>query len=465
MDLNYIQNNVERRKSRSERKKTLCVKAHELVTRCGGEIFLQYIDENNKIWTYCSSDSLWEKYTKSGLQPVANTQRMNAQGKGQNMKSSTQNPLPTPTKTGPGDCNFVVTRSATVKKLDFVKAGPVLEPQKWNSNVNNDTKVQVNEEANKPINLDKNNASPEQETASVMNNSELTDMTELFCLEGQMVNILDVSTEQIHNAALEITGIVDGVIVSEDNSKAEAITVTTSKETTFIEVEENKSNQKPIIDTSNSNSYCLKTPTSTEKIKLTIINEETDKDIAVSSSVLPQERDEYRENGDEITPQVLNIPTHAEDSRSTEKTPEVYTVTEQTDITEIPKSCKRSDHAEEMNTSKMQSAENENAPQIKRRRTSKAASTFSRQEIKEKLKLAVSGKKGKQGKQLSEFCRVCQGAYIESKNNKKFGRWVGCENEEECQTWVHRKCIGWTENDVDSKKYFCKSCTPFNPDN
>ena len=36
-------------------------------------------------------------------------------------------------------------------------------------------------------------------------------MTELFGLGGRMVNILDMSTDEIHNAALEITGIVESV--------------------------------------------------------------------------------------------------------------------------------------------------------------------------------------------------------------------------------------------------------------
>ena len=63
----YVRDARERRKSRSERRKTLCVKAHELVSRCGGEIFLQYIDENNVKWTYCSSDELWRKYREEGI--------------------------------------------------------------------------------------------------------------------------------------------------------------------------------------------------------------------------------------------------------------------------------------------------------------------------------------------------------------------------------------------------------------
>ena len=69
--------------------------------------------------------------------------------------------LPTPTKTGPGDCNFVITCSATAKKLDLLKAGPVLELQRKKSNVNNDTKVPVNEEADELINLDQQTASME----------------------------------------------------------------------------------------------------------------------------------------------------------------------------------------------------------------------------------------------------------------------------------------------------------------
>jgi ssDNA-binding Zn-finger/Zn-ribbon topoisomerase 1 len=48
-------------------------------------------------------------------------------------------------------------------------------------------------------------------------------------------------------------------------------------------------------------------------------------------------------------------------------------------------------------------------------------------------------------------CAKCNQTYVAALDNKRHGRWVGCENADECRTWVHRKCIGFTEADVDKK--------------
>ena len=52
-------------------------------------------------------------------------------------------------------------------------------------------------------------------------------------------------------------------------------------------------------------------------------------------------------------------------------------------------------------------------------------------------------------------CSVCGVKYVKSKDTKKYGRWVGCEN---CSNWTHRKCLKWTESDVDEKEYMCTDC-------
>ena len=56
-------------------------------------------------------------------------------------------------------------------------------------------------------------------------------------------------------------------------------------------------------------------------------------------------------------------------------------------------------------------------------------------------------------------CSVCGKSYLKTKDNKKSGHWVGCEYYEKCGTWVERKCIGWSEKDVDSLEYYCEKCT------
>ena len=50
-------------------------------------------------------------------------------------------------------------------------------------------------------------------------------------------------------------------------------------------------------------------------------------------------------------------------------------------------------------------------------------------------------------------CAVCSGIYVAALDNRKHGRWVGCEVVDKCGTWVHRKCISFSERDVDKKNF------------
>ena len=53
-------------------------------------------------------------------------------------------------------------------------------------------------------------------------------------------------------------------------------------------------------------------------------------------------------------------------------------------------------------------------------------------------------------------CGVCEELYAKRQDNRRYGRWIGCSG---CSVWVHAKCVGWTEADVDSARdYFCKEC-------
>ena len=58
--MNYITDATERRKCRNEKKRTNCTKALELVQKCGGSILVQYKDENDKNWIYCSDEDMYD---------------------------------------------------------------------------------------------------------------------------------------------------------------------------------------------------------------------------------------------------------------------------------------------------------------------------------------------------------------------------------------------------------------------
>lgn len=106
----YVEDPTERRKSRNERKKTLCTKAHKLVRRCEGQ--KERFSFNTGMQTRKSGPIV--PVTAYGtnirqrvhcIQPQKGP-RVDSLGK----PYSIQNP--TPTNTSAGDCNFVVCSDA-----------------------------------------------------------------------------------------------------------------------------------------------------------------------------------------------------------------------------------------------------------------------------------------------------------------------------------------------------------------
>ena len=60
-------------------------------------------------------------------------------------------------------------------------------------------------------------------------------------------------------------------------------------------------------------------------------------------------------------------------------------------------------------------------------------------------------------------CAKCGTTYDSPKDkslydkNSKYYTWVGCENEEECNYWVHQGCAQLT--DADLELFFCEGCS------
>ena len=65
--MKYEVNKDKRIKARSKRRMTVFTRAHELCHVAGGDIFVRYKDEYGMIWTYSSTDELWDEYKTKGL--------------------------------------------------------------------------------------------------------------------------------------------------------------------------------------------------------------------------------------------------------------------------------------------------------------------------------------------------------------------------------------------------------------
>ena len=97
-----------------------------------------------------------------------------------------------------------------------------------------------------------------------------------------------------------------------------------------------------------------------------------------------------------------------------------------------------------------------------KRKSAELSSTSQRENIRKKMKTRISSKKAavvsNEASKDSYKCSVCNQNYSQRQDNGRYGQWIGCENSEHCGTWVHRKCIGWTEEQVDTDSYYCPSC-------
>ena len=104
----FIADAAARASAKYKRRKTLLVKAKELVTTCGGTIFIQYTDFKGKVMTYTSDDELWKRYRTSGITPPNQETRWCLGG-----TSVPTLHYPSPTRKGCGDCNYAVTQPST----------------------------------------------------------------------------------------------------------------------------------------------------------------------------------------------------------------------------------------------------------------------------------------------------------------------------------------------------------------
>ena len=75
-------------------------------------------------------------------------------------------------------------------------------------------------------------------------------------------------------------------------------------------------------------------------------------------------------------------------------------------------------------------------------------------ELKKKIKAKMATKSAKRRKKASINCPVCHKEYKADEDNDDamLGRWIGCQ---ECETWAHGLCVGFSPADVKERDWFC----------
>lgn len=408
--LDYITDNTERRKSRNERKKTLCSKAHELVMRCGGRIIINYIDESDRSFIYSSDDEMFSKFVE--VMGVENAKRM----------------WPSPQKPHPTKPNF-----------DYF----VVPGESENSS-----------STDLPSNYDYNYfVIPEPETVS----SDAQPVSEASpdsksSAQASVNGLLPTSLESSSVLASQTPNSASGTSLQENaEDKMELANAVASKAPTScsstsppgLTEDKKESASAPILSDSDQ-------PTAS-------INSVQDKPLPVEphlpviiQSQMCQTDHHPSLNPSQTLPQVLAPPAEAASnffpppgvqlyahSTSTPAAPPVILLPGNAPV--IP-NIPSADFSQPYLHSRLMPPPPASIP----------AQKTNGKKMKSKVKQTHSKE--------DTCCFVCKEKYVARKDNKRFGRWVGCENLDECGTWVHRKCIGWSEAQVENDSYYCEYC-------
>ena len=479
-DLNYVTDARERRKTRSERKKTLCVKSHELVQKCGGEIFFQYRDENDRIWTYCSNDRLWENYQKEGIRPQV-SKRLDDSGKDVLQTPSTSRPtlFPTPTKTSPGDCNFTISkapsesnqdRPESVTILDII--GPVttgtdtrpvidlqilpVDPLQAHQYVEQPT-LRVNED--RPIPL------AEQDVQlAPPSDIELCQPIVVTTPEQPLEDKV-TTPEQPRQVIVNMPDQPQQVIVTTQDQPQQVI-VTTQDQPQPVMVTTTDQPQQVMVTTTDQPQQVMVTTTDQPQ-QVMVTTTDQPQEVMVTTQDQPQEVLATTQD----QPQEVLVTTQDQPQEvvvTTQDQPQQVMVT----TTDQPQQVMVTtpDQPQQVMVTTQDEPQQETVikpDQPKPRTQGKTAIEKRKSALLEKLSRIRSKKMKTTGSSQhaqsntdkdDTKCAVCSGIYVAALDNRKHGRWVGCEVVDKCGTWVHRKCISFSERDVDKKKFYCDKC-------
>ena len=396
--INYEGNTDLRRKKRNERRKTLFQKAAELTTIAGGDIFIKYVDENGKQFVYTNKQEIWNDYVTHGIRPdKTNTED-------QRNEEVTK---PTPTKKSKFDLSFAQNIPESIPSIPFRRLNQNQEED--------DTYITIEiapEQLQPSTSFDQSKSSrpvtpPLPSTFSDPTTSELPATIIQPYSPSQQSKSSHPATTPLLSASSDST--------------------TSELPATMIQPSSPSQQSK--------SSHPATTP---------LLSASSDSTTSEQPATIIQPSSPSKQS---ISPQPATTPLLSPSSGST--------TSEQPATIIQPSSSQRSKSSQPATSTTPIPSTSFQLPEMQhddRKRSRRLAST--------KLASLLSKyEKKKQVKNQSNICFICKGKYKRSDDKKN--PWVGCENEHQCHSWAHFKCIGWGQfigTDVTNKKYMCPAC-------
>ena len=440
LDVKYIDDSAARSRTRSKRRQTLASKAHELVTMCGGEVFLKYVDENKCSWVY-ASDSLWDAYLTNGINRTDKEKlsRMDKDGPYYTSTAVRANlHTPTPTKTSPGDCNYAFINQENIpanrQELpheDFDLAGETVPPASKRRLVMS-------------LYGHDGGASTIVEPGPDLPGVGVT-------LQSATLSNTEVATAVMQSSVIGSVGLNTTQPMSILTEKEPETRCTTMNDPKVIIPNESSSS---VTYTDNIPSWSVPFQMETgEEISLLVISDVSHPGEAPLISPCPESSQTILYEAPLVTETDMSVKTanNLDEPSKISSSPALDIVT-QASVVSIS--------AQTSNDTKLPAATTNDAGNVSHTaQTSASTATLSRSQRSTKRPMKRKKKSKRVAKMIQLHCLVCKVQYDENKDDPAHGRWIGCENEERCGSWAEARCVGWTDEQVDNEPYICPKCT------
>ena len=372
-------------------------------------MFLMYVDETGDRWIYCPSEELKDEFHGDGISSKK-TDKM--------MSTATTLTHPTPRKSSPGDCNFVVAK---------------LDPAAIPTDIA-DIDIEVISKEDFDMEGVQVLATGAPVPESIESEEEATPIVEV-----QMIPEPETVVMSQTNEGESISYPVPDEMAAKDNIEGEEATPT-------VDVKIPGGNLVP-----------------DEEITAKEIVESEDATSIVDIQMMP-EPEKVVKHKSQPTNEDASIPDIVTPSRTytskldkTSKRKEPY----------VSKISKSSQHAEPTTSNASSSSKSKDAssrfPGSKKRLIARFAKMAEQKQSKTEItKRGRKSSRKTQSKKDTDFidasviCFVCDESYNRSKDNIAHGRWMECEMQ--CGIWCHGSCVGFSNSDIDTVDFYCPNC-------
>ena len=401
-------------------------------------------------WTYCSSDLLWGQYITTGISSP-NARRVDKHGH--------EVLHPTPSKSSPGDCNFIVTQYPKAPQFDNL-------PDKDSRTISGladaglpglpETIVLAGSENTEIQRIPITEGNIEGAEILVLTESSTSESMPPLIIDStpRVVAIIPVNTEgetetagPIDAQQVSVAQYLHSIVASTQVLQEEPDQRPTEFQTT-LHIPIKKTAEHPPIEPQNldQNDFNMKRTDDSDNSETPYFEQNKS---GVSYHLLADPGDVAPKNEKQRPHEPDSRDTHIPESNYQNPKNEKHQV--EHEAVEPPKNTEDVDAKSQGSPNKDSATTDQNELKPEQKEHECFSDTVSEDPkagvSKQGLEKLCRGTRSMKRKQVYNVddddvsCEVCGKEYNRARDNRKYGRWVACENLEECGTWAERKCL------------------------